>query len=29
MKNDLIDEVFNGTPKILIPFDGVLNLDEV
>jgi hypothetical protein len=27
MKNDLTDEVFNGTPKTLIPFNGVLNLD--
>jgi hypothetical protein len=25
MKDDLNDEVLNGTPKILIPFDGVLN----
>jgi hypothetical protein len=25
MKDDLNDEVFNGTPKILIPFNGVLN----
>jgi hypothetical protein len=23
MKDDLNDEVSNGTPKILIPFDGV------
>jgi hypothetical protein len=25
MKDDVNDEVFNGTPKTLIPFDGVLN----
>jgi hypothetical protein len=25
MKDDLNDEVFNGTPKILISFNGVLN----
>jgi hypothetical protein len=29
MKDDLNDEVFNGNPKILIPFDGVLNWDGV
>jgi hypothetical protein len=29
MKDDLNDEVFNGTPKTLIPFNGVLNWDEV
>jgi hypothetical protein len=29
MKNDVKDEVPNGTPKTLIPFDGVLNRDEV
>jgi hypothetical protein len=29
MKIDLNDELFNGTPKILIPFDNVLNLYEV
>ncbi len=25
MKDDLNDKVPDGTPKILIPFDGVLN----
>jgi hypothetical protein len=25
MKDDVNDEVPNGTPKILIPFDGVVN----
>jgi hypothetical protein len=25
MKDDVIDEVPNGIPKILIPFDGVIN----
>jgi hypothetical protein len=29
MKDNLNDEVFNGTPKILIPFNGVLNWDGV
>jgi hypothetical protein len=29
MKDDLNDEVFNGTPKTLIPFNGVLNCDVV
>jgi hypothetical protein len=29
MKNDLNDEVPNGTPNILIPFDGVLKWDGV
>ncbi len=29
MKDDLNDEVSNGTPKILVPFDDVLNWDEV
>ncbi len=29
MKDDLNDDVPNGTPKTLIPFDGVLNQDEV
>jgi hypothetical protein len=29
MKDDLNDEVPNGIPNILIPFDGVLNLDGV
>jgi hypothetical protein len=29
MKDDLNDEVFNGTPKTLIPSDGVLNWDGV
>jgi hypothetical protein len=29
MKDDVNDEVSNGTPKYLIPFNGVLNLDEV
>jgi hypothetical protein len=27
MKDDVKDEVCNGTPKTLIPFDGVVNLD--
>jgi hypothetical protein len=26
---DVKDEVPNGTPKILIPFNGVLNMDGV
>ncbi len=29
MKDDLNDEMPNGTPKILIPYDGVLNQDGV
>jgi len=29
MKDDLNDEVPNGTPKTLIPFNGVLNWDGV
>jgi len=29
MKDDVIDEVPNGTPKIPIPFNGVLNWDGV
>jgi hypothetical protein len=29
MKNNLNDEVHNGTPNILIPSNGVLNLDGV
>jgi hypothetical protein len=29
MEDDLNDEVPNGTPKILIPYDGVLNWDGV
>ncbi len=29
MKDDLNDEVFNGTPETLIPFNGVLNWDGV
>jgi hypothetical protein len=29
MKDDLNDEMPNGTPKILIPFDGVLTSNEV
>jgi len=29
MKDDLNDEVPNGTPKNLIPFNGVLNWDGV
>jgi hypothetical protein len=28
MKDDVNDEVPNGTPKILIPFDGVLKLGD-
>jgi hypothetical protein len=29
MKDDVKDEVPNGTPKILIPFYGMLNKDGV
>jgi hypothetical protein len=29
MKDDVNDEIFNGTPRTLIPFDGVLNWDGV
>jgi hypothetical protein len=29
MKDDVNDEAPNGTPKILIPNNGVLNLDGV
>jgi hypothetical protein len=29
MQDDVKNEVPNGTPKILIPFDGVLNMDRV
>jgi len=29
MKDDVNDEMPNGTPKILIPYDGVLNWDGV
>ncbi len=29
MKDDVNDEVSNGTSKTLIPFNGVLNSDEV
>jgi len=29
MKDDVKDEVPNGTPKILIHFDGVVNWDGV
>jgi hypothetical protein len=29
MKDDVNDDVPNGTPKILILSNGVLNLDEV
>ncbi len=29
MKNDMKDEAPNGTPKTLIPFDGILNRDGV
>jgi len=29
MKYDVNDEVFNGIPKILIPFNGVVNWDGV
>jgi hypothetical protein len=25
MKDDMNDEIFNGNPKTLIPFDGMLN----
>jgi hypothetical protein len=27
MKDDVNNEVSNGTPKTLIPFDGVVNWD--
>ncbi len=27
MKDDVNDEMCNGTPKTLIPFDGVVNWD--
>ncbi len=29
MKNDVEDEVSNGTPNTLIPSNGVLNMDGV
>jgi hypothetical protein len=29
MKDDVKDEVPNGTPKTLIHYDGVLNMDGV
>jgi hypothetical protein len=29
MKNDMNDELSNGTPKMLIPSNGVLNWDKV
>jgi hypothetical protein len=29
MKDDVNDDIFNGTPQTLIPFDGVLNWDGV
>jgi hypothetical protein len=29
MKDDVKDEIPNGTPKTLIPYDGVLNKDRV
>jgi hypothetical protein len=29
MKDDVNDEIFNGTPQTLILFDGVLNWDGV
>jgi hypothetical protein len=29
MNDDVNNEVLNGTPKILIPFDGVVNWDGV
>jgi len=29
MKEDVNDEVFNGIPKNVIPFDGVIYLDGV
>jgi len=29
MKNNVNDKVPNGTPKTLIPFDGVVNWDRV
>jgi hypothetical protein len=29
MRDDVNDEMFNGIPKTLIPFDGVVNWDQV
>ncbi len=29
MRDDVNDEMFNGSPKILILFNGVVNLDGV
>jgi hypothetical protein len=29
MKENVNDEMFNGTPKNLIPFDGMVNWDGV
>ncbi len=29
MKDDVNGEMFNGIPKILIPYDGVVNWDGV
>jgi hypothetical protein len=29
IKDDVNDEVLNGTPKILIPFNGLINWDGV
>ncbi len=29
MKDDVNDKMSNGTPKTLIPFDGVVNQDGV
>jgi hypothetical protein len=29
MKDDMNDEISNGTPKILIPFNGVIKWDGV
>ncbi len=29
MNDDVNDEVLNGTPKILTPYDGVINWDGV
>jgi hypothetical protein len=29
MKDDVNDEMSNGTPKVLILYDGVLKLDDM
>ncbi len=28
-KDDVTDDVFNGTPKIIIPYNGLVNWDAV